>query len=98
MFKSPWFVFIGLSSLLAIVFFVFPINLFDGVIEYKKELQQATFETPLSLSYFIGLGYDDADMVGVEDFYLTLKGKVMAVIFIVGFPGLLGYRTSLRKK
>lgn len=97
MLKKPLLIFIVLSSILAIVFFVFPINLFDGVIVYKSNLQEMNVERPLSLSYFIGLGFDKADMVGVEDFYLTLKGKVMAVIYIFGFPALLSYRIHLRK-
>ncbi|HIP32866.1 MAG TPA: hypothetical protein EYG86_08900 [Crocinitomicaceae bacterium] len=97
MFKNPWVVFIGLSTILAIVFFVFPINLFDGVIIYKSGLQEMNVERPLSLSYFIGLGFDKADMIGVEDFYLTLKGKVMAAIFILGFPAMLAYKVHLKK-
>ena len=96
MLKKPLFIFIALSSILAIVFFAFPINLFDGVIVYKSNMQEMIIERPLSLSYFIGIGFDEADMVKVEDFYLTLKGKVMAVIYIFGFPALLSYRIHLR--
>ncbi len=97
MFKNPWVVFIGLSTILAIVFFVFPINLFDGVIVYKSGLQEMNVERPLSLSYFIGLGFEESDMAGVEEFYLTLKGKVMAAIFILGFPAMLAYKVHLKK-
>ena len=98
MLKKPLYIFILLSILLAVIFFVFPINIFDGVIEYNNGLQNLVIERPLSLSYFVGLGFDEMDMVGVESFYLTLKGKVMAVIYIIGFPGLLAYRIHLRKK
>tara|TARA_R110002072_G_scaffold232309_1_gene389664 strand:+ start:16527 stop:16841 length:315 start_codon:yes stop_codon:yes gene_type:complete len=97
MFKKPWVLFIGLSVLLAALFFLFPINLFDGVIVYKKQRLVSTIETPLSLSYFIGLGYDNVDIEDVETFYLTTKGMVMAFIFILGLPGMLAYRSYLKK-
>ena len=97
MFKNPWVLFFGLATLLAILFFTLPINLFDGVIEYESGLQKVRLERPLSLSYFVGLGYDKADMVGVKTFYLTTKGVVMAFIFILGFPALLAYRMFLKK-
>jgi hypothetical protein len=80
------------------IFFLFPINIFDGVIIYKDLQSEFLLETPLSLSYFIGLGYDEVDMVGVKDFYLTTKGIVMAFVFILGFPGLLAYRMILKSK
>jgi hypothetical protein len=89
-------VFIGLSLVLAGTFFLFPINLFDGVIIEKHGLQTIVHERNLSLSYFIGLGYDPEDLEFIEDFYLTLKGKMMAFIFIFGFPALLAYRVLLK--
>ena len=54
-------------------------------------------QTRLSLSYFIGLGYDESEMVYVKDFYLTTKGIFMAVIFIIGFPALLAFRLYLKR-
>ena len=82
--------------LLACVFFLFPINLFDGVIIEQRGLQTITHERPLSLSYFIGIGYEESDMVGIKNFYLKPKGIFMAVLFIFGFPGILAYRSYLR--
>lgn len=96
MLKNPLVVFLLTSAVLALVFFMFPINLFDGVIVESKGLSTVKIETPLSLSYFIGIGYDEADMVNIETFYLTLKGKVMAVLFIFGFPALLALRIHSR--
>lgn len=94
--KKPIVLFFALSFLLALIFFVFPINVFDGAIVYQDAESDFILETPLSLSYFIGLGYDDTDMIGVKDFYLTTKGIVMAFVFILGFPGLLAYRMHLK--
>jgi hypothetical protein len=92
MLKKPIIIALVLSSILAILFFTLPINLFDGVIVYKQGISTINVETQLSLSYFVGLGFDEADMTNVDTFYLTLKGKVMAVIFIFGFPSLLAVR------
>ena len=84
--------------LLVLLFFLVRINLFDGKIVYEEGMQSYTVDAPLSLSYFIGIGYDEADMVGVKDFYLTTKGILMAVIFIVGIPALAAYRVFLGKR
>lgn len=96
MLKKPLVLFSVLAFILACVFFLFPINVFDGIIVYEDHQSDFLLETPLSLSYFIGLGYDAEDMVGVKDFYLTTKGIAMAFIFILGFPGLLAYRMYLK--
>ena len=98
MLKKPLLIFIVFSSVLTLLFFLLPINLFDGVIVYKEGWTEMNQETPLSLSYFIGVGYDKADMVNVEDFYLTTKGIVMAFIYMFGFPGLLAYRIHLKNQ
>ena len=96
MLKKPLVLFSVLAFILTCVFFLFPINVFDGVIVYEDHQSDFIVETPLSLSYFIGLGYDPKDMIGVKDFYLTVKGIVMAFVFILGFPGLLAYRMHLK--
>ena len=94
--RKPIVLFFALSFILALVFFLFPINVFDGVIVYKDNLTAFEVEAPLSLSYFVGLGYDSEDMVNVETFYLTTKGIVMAFLFILGFPAILAYRMHLK--
>lgn len=96
--KKPFVIFGVTSLLLAIVFFVFPINLFDGEIVIKNGLQEITESRQLSLSYFIGIGYEKADMDIIKDFYLTPKGWIMAFIFIFGFPALFAYRLNARNK
>ena len=88
--------FLALTLLFALIFFLLPINLFDGVIVLKNGLQEISVDRQLSLSYFIGIGYETSEMEGVVDFYLTKKGFMMAFIFILGFPGLFAYRMYLR--
>lgn len=91
-------IFVITAVVLCIIFFTLPINLFDGQIDYVEPHREYTVDTPLSLSYFIGLGYDEADMEYVKAFRLTGRGWLMATIFIVGFPALLAYRIYLKAK
>jgi hypothetical protein len=95
--KKPWLIFLIGFLALSVVFFTLPINLFDGVIVYKNGIQEFKIERPLSLSYFIGLGYDSKDLAGVKTFYLTVKGFSVALIFIIGIPALIAYRFKLKK-
>lgn len=91
-------IFVITALVLSIVFFTLPINLFDGQIDYVEPHREYTVDAPLSLSYFIGMGYDDAEMEHVVAFRLTGRGWLMAFIFIFGFPALLAYRIYLKAK
>lgn len=96
--QKPILVFSSLFVILAFAFFLFPINLFDGEMVYKNGLVTDKIQCPISLSYFIGMGYDKTDMTGVKDFYLLPKGYAMAFIFILGIPALAAYRVYLGNK
>lgn len=89
-------IFVITALILLVIFFVFPINIFDGQIDFVEPQREYTINTPLSLSYFVGLGYEEADMEFVESFRLTTKGWIMAIIFIFGLPALLAYRIYLK--
>jgi len=95
--KRPLVLFLAMSITLATIFFTLPINMFDGEILMVEPHREYIIQTNLSLSYFIGIGYEDADMVHVKDFYLTFKGVMMAIIFIAGLPAILAYRSTLKK-
>lgn len=97
-FKKPIVIFIVLVVFLLCLFFLFPINLFSGEIIIKQGLVEVTEQRPLSLSYFIGLGYDESDMDIIKDFYLLPQGYLTAVIFILGIPALVAYRVYLKRK
>ena len=96
--KKIWVIFAITSLVLAAIFFLFPINLFDGVIIEQRGELVLRHQRPISLSYFIGMGYDESDMEFIKDFYLTTKGIFMAVVFILGLPALLAYRIYLKSK
>lgn len=96
LFKKPFIVFGITSLIIALILFTMPINLFDGVIVMHDGLQEVTLERPLSLSYFVGMGYEEGDLDGIKDFYLTTQGYIVAGIILVGLPGLFAYRMHLK--
>ena len=69
--KKPLVIFALSSLLIALPLFLLPLNLFNGEIIYQRALVEQKVAAPLSLSYFIGVGYDQKDMVGVKEFYLV---------------------------
>lgn len=83
---------------MACIFFLIPINLFDGEVHFDTGLQQFTEPTKLALSYFIGIGITAGDMKDVVSFNLTTAGYAVAGIFIIGFPALFAYRVYLKGK
>lgn len=95
--KKPLVIFLISMVVLAAAFFLLPLNLFDGVIEYEEPTRSYSVSAPLSLSYFIGIGYDPADMKDVKSFYLTTKGLILACVMIIGIPVLIAYRVYLRR-
>jgi len=88
-------VFFIVFLVIALLLFLFPINLFDGEIIFQSGLQETVITTPLSLSYFIGMGYDEADMVGVKSFYLLPVGYLLAFLVLFGLPAIISYRIQL---
>ena len=96
MFKKPIIIFFLGVILIATPLFLFPINLFNGAIVFENGPQKIVQDAPLSLSYFIGLGYEEQDMVGVSDFYLKQEGYILAFCLIIGFPALLAYRLKIK--
>ena len=95
--KRSILLFLILVIVIALPLFLLPLNLFSGEIVFNEGLAQTTIKAPLSLSYFIGMGYDEADMMGIKDFYLLPQGYILAVLFIVGIPALISYRIYLKK-
>lgn len=96
--KRPIILFLVLVIILNVIFFLFPINLFEGEIIVQNGLSNFKEVRPLSLSYFIGFGYDPSDMIGIKDFYLLPKGYLTAFLLIFCLPALIAYRVSLGKK
>ena len=99
-FLRPLPIFIISFLVISLPLFLFPINLFKGEIIEKtpvNELPLPAKPKKLSLSYFIGIGYDPSDMSNIKDFYLLAEGYFFAAVLLIGIPGLLAYRVSLNK-
>jgi len=71
-----------------------PINLFDGEIVFKNGDVVAA---PLSLSYFIGLGFEADEMNNIQSFHLIAKGYALSFIITIGLPAIIAYRVYLHK-
>lgn len=96
--NSPFLIFIFFFLLISIPLFIFPIQLFPGIIETQNGLQHIKHEAPLSLSFFVGLGYDKKDLIGVTDFYLKPVGYLLAFIYTIGIPAIIAFRIGSRNK
>lgn len=94
---KPWFVFTFSLILIGGTLILLSPNLFEGEIVYSQNGKRYVLEAPLSLAYFVGLGYQDSEMEGVVDFYLTRRGYMLAFSLVLGFPLLLAYRSFLAK-
>lgn len=95
---KPWFVFVFTFVLIGGTLVLVSPNLFEGEIVYEQNGKKYILEAPLSLAYFVGLGYQEEEMRGVVDFYLTRRGYMLAASLLLGFPTLLAYRSFLAKK
>ena len=94
--RNPYLVAAFLTLVLASIFFLFPIEVFDGEVTYTNGVQSITIRQRLSLSYFIGMGFEEGkSMRDISHMALVPKGYVLAILMIVGFPALIGYRVWL---
>lgn len=96
--NRPFLLFIVLFLVISIPLWTLPIQLFPGVIVIQNGLQEFVIDAPLSLSHFIGLGFNEGDLDNVKDFYLKPSGYALAVIFTIGIPALIAMRISFNKK
>jgi hypothetical protein len=94
--KKAVLTFLFIAVAISLPLCLFPINLFEGEIVMSNGLQELKTQAPLSLSYFFGLGYDEADMVGIDRFYLLPKGYFTLILFLIGIPGIFAYRVYLK--
>jgi hypothetical protein len=95
--EKPIILFFLLVILLALPLCTLPINLFPGVVEYGAGKSVVKIEAPLSLSYFLGLGYKNEEMIGVSNFYLNARGYLLAICFLIGVPALVVFRLKSKR-
>jgi hypothetical protein len=82
---------IGLSA----VFFLIPINIFDGEYTFKVNGIVFSEEAKMSLSYFIGIGTSPEDLKDVVGFRLLPMGYFLVFLMLVAFPILIAYRVHV---
>ena len=95
--KRSMIVYLICVLILLLIFFLLPINIFDGEIVYKQGLVSFKEQRPLSLHFISGLEYADNELKGIKNYYLLPKGYVTAFLFIFCFPALVAYRIYLGK-
>jgi hypothetical protein len=88
--------FIGVV-VMSMLFFLIRINIFDGEVVYVSGIQKEVIKAPISLSYFLGIGYTDKEIEGIESFRLLPTGYLMTFVLIIGLPALIAYRIHLGK-
>jgi len=94
-FVKPINTFLILFIFLILLFFLLPINIFDGEIIYQQGLVTMKEKRPLSLHFVAGLEYAKTELKGIKEYHLLGKGYLMAFLFIVGIPAIVAYRVNL---
>lgn len=94
-FRKPVVVFFLAAFVLSAIFFLIPINVFDG--EYTFNVNGVTFthKAKMSLSYFVGIGASAEETKDVVSFKLVPMGYFMVFLFLGALPGLIAYRVHI---
>jgi len=95
---TPLCFFLLLCIVISTPLFTLPIQLFPGVIEINRGIQHLSFDAPLSLAYFVGLGMNENDLDGISNFYLKPAGYMLAFIFTIGIPLLVALRLHFKRQ
>lgn len=96
--SKPITVFFLTFFVIALPLFLLPLNLFPGEAIQQIGTIEYPVKLPMSLSYFIGIGYDPKDLEGIKDFYLLPQGYALAFCLLIGFPALMAFRVHLAQK
>ncbi|MBI2258626.1 MAG: hypothetical protein HYU67_06975 [Flavobacteriia bacterium] len=82
-------------GIVALILFLFPINLFEGEIVFELNGNRFTENAKLSLSYFIGIGASASETKDVVDFNLLPLGFLNVFFLLFCLPLLISYRFYL---
>lgn len=96
--SKPITVFFLTFFVIALPLFLLPLNLFPGEAIQQIGTIEYPVKLPMSLSYFIGIGYDPKDLEGIKDFYLLPQGYALVFCLLIGFPALMAFRVHLAQK
>ena len=90
-------IFFAVFIILTVIFFLFRIPIFDGEIVFENGVTDITAANKLSLSYFLGFGLHEGELIGVNDFHLTPTGYLNVFLLIFALPLVITYRVYLAK-
>ena len=96
--KSPRVIFVISFVLMVIISLIPQIELYECHFYYTDGVQELDFKKNMSLSYFLGYGYDMEALSLYQTIDFTWKGKLMIFLLLLGFPLLVSYRFALRNK
>ena len=96
--KSPRVIFVISFVLMVIISLIPQIELYECHFYYSDGVQELDFKKNMSLSYFLGYGYDMEALSLYQTIDFTWKGKLMFFLLLLGFPLLVSYRFALRNK
>jgi hypothetical protein len=94
-FSKPIVVYFLATIILSAIFFLIPINIFDGIYTYKVNGITFAAEAKMSLSYFIGIGANPDEIKDVVSFELKPMGYLLVFLFLVALPILIAYRVHI---
>lgn len=93
--RKPIVVFFIAAILLSSIFFLIPINIFDGEYTFNVNGIITKIPTKMSLSYFIGIGASPEETKDVVEFKLLPMGYFLAFLMLFAFPALIAYRVHI---
>ena len=93
--RKPIVIFFIAFFILAAIFFLVPVNLFDAEYTFNENGAIRVVKTKMALSYFIGIGADEQQMKNVVSFRLLPMGYFLVFLFQVALPALIAYRIHL---
>ena len=93
--SKPIVVYFLATIILSAIFFLIPINIFDGVYTFKVNGITFAAEAKMSLSYFIGIGAGPGELKDVVSYELLPMGYLLVFLFLVALPILIAYRVNL---
>jgi energy-converting hydrogenase Eha subunit F len=96
--RKPYFVFAVSLVVLAVVFLLIPVPLFDGEVIFNNGISEWTVQTKMTLAQVLKIGVNEAELVDVKAYYPILQGYVLLALMLIGFPALVAYRFHILNK
>jgi hypothetical protein len=93
LYKNPKIVFLTLFLFINAALWLYPMAMFDGGFVMNDKFE-TTYPAKMSLSYFIGIGIEPADMVDVKRIFLTGQSIALAICICLMIPFLIAWRVA----